>query len=196
MMTKIEELPNINEINSINIEDTSNTNNQTTSDLISKQNLDNIHSIILDLDNNPFKHIIVQNEIECFYSQINNCSIKERLVLTTLINLIKSNIAKKSKFLTYNDLINKTEDNNINNENNNICDYNDDLRGMKTMTPDEFRSSDYSYGIGECYKPNNENRTGVPDHFTMIKNNPFEEHNPGIGKYDLERVRPLNPYSY
>lgn len=127
MMTKIEELPNINEINSINIEDTSNTNNQTTSDLISKQNLDNIHSIILDLDNNPFKHIIVQNEIECFYSQINNCSIKERLVLTTLINLIKSNIAKKSKFLTYNDLINKTEDNNINNENNNICDYNDDF---------------------------------------------------------------------
>ena len=107
-MTIIEE-SNININNNIKIEDDSNIPFQETSNFITNQNLNKIKSIILGLENNHFKHFIVKNEIECFYSQINNCSIKERLVLNTLINLSKLK-NKKSKFLTYNDIIDKTDE--------------------------------------------------------------------------------------
>ena len=105
-MTMIEEISNINMINNIKIEDDTYSD---TSNLISKQNFHKIQSILLGLENNSFKHIIVKNDIECFYSQINNCSLKERLVLNTLINLNKCKNIKK-KFLTYNDIINKTDE--------------------------------------------------------------------------------------
>ena len=116
-MTIIEE-SNININNNIKIEDDSNIPFQETSNFITNQNLNKIKSIILGLENNHFKHFIVKNEIECFYSQINNCSIKERLVLNTLINLSKLK-NKKSKFLTYNDIIDKTDEYYINKNNNN-----------------------------------------------------------------------------
>lgn len=116
-MTIIEE-SNININNNIKIEDDSNISFQETSNFITNQNLNKIKSIILGLENNHFKHFIVKNEIECFYSQINNCSIKERLVLNTLINLSKLK-NKKSKFLTYNDIIDKTDEYYINKNNNN-----------------------------------------------------------------------------
>ena len=79
-----------------------------TNEIEFDSNIDDIHkikSIIRDLESNSFKNIIVKNEIECFYSQINNCSPKERLVITTLINISKSpKKIKNSEFLTYNDI--------------------------------------------------------------------------------------------
>ena len=63
-----------------------------------------IKSILRDLESNSFKNIIVKNDIECFYSQINNCSPKERLVITTLINISKSPTRKNSEYFTYNDI--------------------------------------------------------------------------------------------
>ena len=67
------------------------------------QNIHKIKSILLDLESNSFKNI-VKNEIECFYSQINNCSPKERLVITTLINISKTPERKNSEFLSYKDI--------------------------------------------------------------------------------------------
>ena len=111
-----EQISNINLINPEEIEEEINR----SSNIISKQNLHKIQSIILGLENNSFKQIIVKKEIECFYSQINNCSIKERLVLTTLINISKSSkYIIESKYLTYNDIAqnNLMEGNNNNNNN-------------------------------------------------------------------------------
>ena len=107
---------NINQINAEEIHNSSNA--------ISEKNLYKIQSIILGLENNSFKQIEVKKEIECFYSQINNCSIKERLVLTTLINISKSskNIIN-SKYLSYNDII----QNNSQEKNDNIFDNEDEL---------------------------------------------------------------------
>ena len=69
------------------------------------QNIHKIRSILLDLESNSYgKNIYVKNDIECFYSQINNCSPKERLVITTLINISKSPKRKTLEFLTYNDI--------------------------------------------------------------------------------------------
>ena len=77
-------------------------------DFGSENNINDIHkieSIIRGLETNSFKNIIVKNEIECFYSQINNCSPKERLVITTLINISKSSKRiKNSEYLSYNDI--------------------------------------------------------------------------------------------
>ena len=111
-----EHISNINIINAEEIEEEINK----SSNAISKQNLHKIQSIILGLENNSFKQIIVKKEIECFYSQINNCSIKERLVLTTLINVSKSSKNTiKPKYLTYNDIIqNDQPEQKINNTNN------------------------------------------------------------------------------
>ena len=117
-MTMIEEISNINIINNLKIEDDTNITYPDSS------NSHIIQSILLDEETNSIKHIIVKNDIECFYSQINNCSIKERLVLNTLINLNKCKNKKKSQFLSYNDIINKTDENNNNNNYDNEEDFN------------------------------------------------------------------------
>ena len=84
-------------INLINNDDFGNENNIN--------DIHKIESIIRGLETNSFKNIIVKNEIECFYSQINNCSPKERLVITTLINISKtSKRIKNSEYLSYNDI--------------------------------------------------------------------------------------------
>ena len=121
-MTLIEEISNRNMINNIKIEDDTNITYLDSSNFISKQNIHKIQSILSET--NFFKHIIVKDEIECFYSQINNCSIKERIVLNTLINLNKCKNKKESKFLSYNDIINKTDENNKNNNYDNEEDFN------------------------------------------------------------------------
>ena len=81
-------------------------------DLLTEENLIKIKSLIVCLDNyNKYQEIKNKNEIECFYSQINNFSMKERVVLDTMILLSKSHSNKnKKKFLKYNDIID--DDNN------------------------------------------------------------------------------------
>ena len=113
-----EYISNINIINSEEMEEDSNNTDQDSSNIIQKNNLHKIHQIFLgDLQNNSFQQIIVKNEIECFYSQINNLSSKERLVLNTLISLIQSsNNPKRAQFLTYIDVQNNKENNNIDND--------------------------------------------------------------------------------
>ena len=113
-----EYISNINIINSEEMEEDSNTTDQDSSIIIPKNNLHKIHQIFLgDFQNNSFQQIMVKNEIECFYSQINNLSSKERLVLNTLISLIQSsNNPKRAQFLTYIDVQNNKENNNIDND--------------------------------------------------------------------------------
>ena len=81
-------------------------------DFLTEENLIKIKSLIVCLDNyNKYKETKNKNEIECFYSQINNFSMKERIVLDTMILLSKSRSNKnKKKFLKYNDII--EDDNN------------------------------------------------------------------------------------
>ena len=112
-MSMPEYISNINIINNEDIEEDSNTTDQDSSNIIHK-----IHQIFLgDLQNNSFQQIIVKNEIECFYSQINNLSSKERLVLNTFISIIQSSKnPKKGKFLTYIDIQNNQDNNNIYND--------------------------------------------------------------------------------
>ena len=113
-----EYISKINIINNEEMEEDSNTTDQDSSNIITKNNLHKIHQIFLgDLKNNSFQQIIVKNEIECFYSQINNLSSKERLVLNTFISIIQSSKNPlKSKFLTYIDIQNNKENNNIYND--------------------------------------------------------------------------------
>ena len=113
-----EYISKINIINNEEMEEDSNTTDQDSSNIITKNNLHKIHQIFLgDLKNNSFQQIIVKNEIECFYSQINNLSSKERLVLNTFISIIQSSKNPlKSKFLTYIDIQNDKENNNIYND--------------------------------------------------------------------------------
>ena len=109
-----EYISNINIINNEEMEDDSNTIDQDSLNIINSNNLHKIHQLFLgELQNNSFQQIIVKNEIECFYSQINNLSSKERLVLNTFINIIQSSKnTKKGKFLTYIDINNNKEINN------------------------------------------------------------------------------------
>ena len=75
-------------------------------DLINEENLKKIQSILLTLENYNFHHFTVKNEIECLHSQINNCSLKERVVLGTVLSLVKVKKNKgKKKFLTYKDIL-------------------------------------------------------------------------------------------
>ena len=72
------------------------------SDFITEENIIKIKSILVYLENyNKSK-----NDIECLYSQINNCSIKERVVLDTLLTLFKSKQnSNRPKFLKYKDIL-------------------------------------------------------------------------------------------
>ena len=64
------------------------------------------NSLLLQLDRYPLKKLDIKTEIECFYSQINNCSIKERLVLETLLKIKQScSNSKKHKVLSYKDIV-------------------------------------------------------------------------------------------
>ena len=113
-----EYISKINIINNEEMEEDSNTTDQDSSNIITKNNLHKIHQIFLgDLQNNSFQQIILKNEIECFYSQINNLSSKERLVLNTFISIIQSSKnPQKRKFITYIDIQNNKENNNIYND--------------------------------------------------------------------------------
>ena len=112
----------ISEINGIltkeEIEDESNNTLFDSPKTITTQNLSSIQSLIKNLDNYSIKHIIIKNDIECFYSQINNCSIKERLVLDTLLTISQAEKnVKKHKILTYHDIFPKNNSDNNSEQN-------------------------------------------------------------------------------
>ena len=114
MNTKEELLSQHKDINNLNEEQLEKHYGINTfpDDLLTEENLIKIKSLIVCLDNyNKYQEIKNKNEIECFYSQINNFSMKERIVLDTMILLSKSRSNKnKKKFLKYNDIID--DDNN------------------------------------------------------------------------------------
>ena len=66
------------------------------------------------------------NDIECLHSQINNCPVKERLVLQALLKLKEDDLKENQEVLTYNSIINEKKQNYIayNNNNNSECDIN------------------------------------------------------------------------
>ena len=64
------------------------------------------------------------NDIECLHSQINNCPIKERLVLQTLLKLKEDDLKENQEILTYNSINNEKKLNDIIDNNNNECDIN------------------------------------------------------------------------
>ena len=118
-MTLVEQMSNINIINNVELEDESDNILDDPSTIFNNENLHIIHSIIF-----RFK-----NENEGLYSKINNCSSKkESLVLKTILNIFNScNNSKQQKILTYEDIINFTDGNKINeNYKNNINYDNDD----------------------------------------------------------------------
>ena len=77
------------------------------SDFITEENLLKIKRILLYLDNHEkYKEKVIKNDIECLYSQINNYSMKERVVLDTMLSMSKSeNSGNKAKFLEYKDTL-------------------------------------------------------------------------------------------
>ena len=85
------------------------------SDLINEENLKKIKTILLTLGNYNFNNYTEKNEIECFYSQINNSSEKERIVLDTVVSLVKERKQKNKKmFFSYKDIIeDENEENKI-----------------------------------------------------------------------------------
>ena len=144
-----------------------NNPNLNEADAITEENFIKIKKILVCLDNyKDFEEIKPKSDIECLYSQINNCSMKERIVLETMLALSKSNNHKnKSKFLNYNDILDFEHSDKINedvdkrifqavdrvahktlhkdkNEKNNniICQIYNDLNDF------EFRASEKSIG--------------------------------------------------
>ena len=113
-MAMVEHISNINIITEDEIEDELNNSFTENSHNINKNQLNTIQSLFLDFDKYPYKQSLIKPEIECFYSQINNCSIKERLVLETLLKINHSctNI-KKQKVLTYEDIFQSNGESNI-----------------------------------------------------------------------------------
>jgi len=110
-MAKIEQISNINVIRSEEMEEDSNNSFTESSSTINKQPLNSIQSLLLQLDRYPLKKLDIKTEIECFYSQINNCSIKERLVLETLLKINQScSNSKKPKVLSYKDIVQSFND--------------------------------------------------------------------------------------
>ena len=85
------------------------------SDLINEENLKKIKTILLTLGNYNFNNYTEKNEIECFYSQINNSSEKERIVLDTVVSLVKERKQKNKKmFFSFKDIIeDENEENKI-----------------------------------------------------------------------------------
>ena len=76
------------------------------SDFITEENIIKIKSILVYLEN----YNKTKNDIECLYSQINNCSIKERVVLDTLLTIFKSKQnSNRPKFFKYKDIIENNE---------------------------------------------------------------------------------------
>ena len=111
-MEMIEHISNINFINNEEKEEDTNNSSPDSSNLMSKEHLNIIDPMNYGLDN-----FSIKNEIECFYSQINNCSIKERLILNTLLSISKSiKKLKKQKILTYDDIFGNEGNNNDDNE--------------------------------------------------------------------------------
>ena len=105
-MSKIEQISNINVIRKKEIDEDSNNSFTESSNTINKQPLNSIQSLLLQLDRYPLKKLDIKTEVECFYSQINNCSIKERIVLETLLKINQScSNSKKHNILTYKDII-------------------------------------------------------------------------------------------
>jgi len=117
-MAMVEHISNINIIHDDEMEDELNNSFTESSHNINKNQLNTIQSLFLDIDKYPYKQSLIKPEIECFYSQINNCSIKERLVLETLLKINHSctNI-KKQKVLTYKDIFQSNGENNIEDDN-------------------------------------------------------------------------------
>ena len=110
-MEKVDQMSNINVIKTEEIEEDSNNSFTESSNTINKQPLNSIQSILLQLDRYPLKKLDIKSEIECFYSQINNCSIKERLVLETLLKINQScSNSKKHNILTYSDIVQSFND--------------------------------------------------------------------------------------
>ena len=110
-MAKIEQISNINAIRNEEMEEDSNNSFTESSSTINKQPLNSIQSLLLQLDGYPLKKLDIKTEIECFYSQINNCSIKERLVLETLLKINQScSNSKKPKVLSYKDIVQSFND--------------------------------------------------------------------------------------
>ena len=110
-MAKIEQISNINAIRNEEMEEDSNNSFTESSSTINKQPLNSIQSLLLQLDRYPLKKLDIKTEIECFYSQINNCSIKERLVLETLLKINQScSNSKKPKVLSYKDIVQSFND--------------------------------------------------------------------------------------
>lgn len=117
-MAMVEHISNINIITEDEIEDELNNSFTESSHNINKNQLNTIQSLFIDFDKYPYKQSIIKPEIECFYSQINNCSIKERLVLETLLKINHScTNTKKQKVLTYEDIVQSNGDSNIENDN-------------------------------------------------------------------------------
>ena len=111
-MEMIEQLSSINFINSEEKEEETNNSSPDSSNLLGKDHINDIEPMKL-----KFENFSIKNEIECFYSQINNCSIKERLILNTLLSISKSiKKSKKPKILTYDDIYGN-EGNNNNDDN-------------------------------------------------------------------------------
>ena len=65
------------------------------------------------------------------------------------------------------------------------------------LTKNEFLKSNYEYGIGGFYHEG----TSVPNnfssvaHYEMIQNVPYTEHNPGVGNYELYKIKPVSLYN-
>lgn len=117
-MAMVEHISNINIITDDEIEDELNNSFTESSHNINKNQLNTIQSLFLDFDKYPYKQSLIKPEIECFYSQINNCSIKERLVLETLLKINHScTNNKKQKVLTYKDVFQSNGENNSTKDN-------------------------------------------------------------------------------
>ena len=122
MQEQMSELNKSIELLNIEMENNRKTKSINDPEYVSDDYMKKIKSILSNLENYNFHNYTVRNEIQSLYSIVKDCSIKETIILGTMLTIAKLNKKEnKNNFFTYNEVlgndifekINKIEDNEL-----------------------------------------------------------------------------------
>ena len=130
MKEHMSELNKSIELLNLEIENNRNTKSINDPEYINDDYMKKIKSILSNLENYNFHNYTVRNEIESLYSVVKNCSIKETIILGTMLTIAKLNKKEnKNNFFSYNDILGKDIIEKINNN----TDKENSLDSIKTI---------------------------------------------------------------
>ena len=122
MQEQMSELNKSIELLNLEMENNRKTKSINDPEYVSDEYMKKIKSILSNLENYNFHNYTVRNEIQSLYSIVKDCSIKETIILGTMLTIAKLNKKEnKNQFFSYNDVlgndifekINKNADNEL-----------------------------------------------------------------------------------